>query len=56
MTPTTDDLKREYHAAHLWRAGVTLQAALRNPLVRFGLELAAKAHAKPQQPQQLKLI
>jgi len=56
MHPTTDDLKREYHQARLWCVGVTIQKALTDPLIRLGLELAAKAHSKPGQPKQLTLV
>lgn len=56
MNLITTDLKREYHQANLWRAGVSLQKAISDPLIRLGLELAAKAHNKPNQPQQLNLI
>lgn len=56
MAPSTDDLKREYHKSLLWRAGITLEHALNDPLIRFGLSLAAKVRRKPKQPEQLKLI
>jgi hypothetical protein len=54
--PTTEDLRREYHAAHLWAAGVTLAKALNEPLIRKGLELAARAHRRPNQPTQGRLL
>ena len=56
MKPTTDDLKREYKASQLWRAGISMEHALNEQLIRFGLSLAARAHRKPKQPEQLKLI
>ena len=56
MQPSTDDLKREYHHSLLWRAGITLEHALNDQLIRFGLSLAARARRKPKQPEQLKLI
>jgi hypothetical protein len=59
MTPTTADLKREYHRAKLWCVGVTIQKAVSDPLIRLGLELAAKAHSKTTgktSPTQMSLI
>jgi len=51
-TVTTDDLRAEYRRAHLWRLGMSFAQALAAPLVRRGLELAARAHRKPKQPTQ----
>ena len=59
MQPTINDLKREYRIAGLWRIGVSLQKAISDPLIRLGLELAAKAHSKTTgktAPTQLSLI
>ena len=56
MKPTTDNLKREYKASQLARIGITMDHALNDPLIRFGLSLAARARRKPMQPEQLKLI
>lgn len=56
MKPTTDDLKREYKTSQLWRAGISMEHALNEPLIRFGLSLAARARRTPRQPEQLKLI
>lgn len=53
--PTTDDLRREYHAARMWAAGVSLAKALTDPLLRKGLELAARARQKHDQPVQGRL-
>lgn len=56
IEPTTADLRAEYRRAGLWRAGVTLAAALASPLIRKGLELAAAAHRRPGQPTQGRLL
>ena len=53
---TTDELRQEYRRAHLWRTGMSLREALDAPAVRKGLELAARAHRRPQQPQQGRLF
>jgi hypothetical protein len=56
--PTTDDLRAAYNRCPLLRlAGYTFARAINTELVRRGLELSARAHAKqPGQPVQAKLI
>lgn len=56
IQPSTEDLRREYHAARLWSAGVTLAKALSDPLIRRGLELAARAKRRIDQPAQGRLL
>lgn len=53
---TTDELRSEYRRAHLWRLGYSFAQAVAAPLVRKGLELAARAHRRAPKPIQGRLL
>lgn len=53
---TTDELKREYQAAHLWATGISYQRAVADPLIRSSLEFNARRKQRRAQPKQGRLL
>lgn len=54
---TTDELKREYQAAHLGLAGISFQRAMADPLLRKSLEFNARIkQQRPGKPKQGRLL
>lgn len=55
--PTTADLRAAYNRCPVLRLyGYSFEKALATWLVRRGLELSARAHARPGDPVQMRLI